>query len=54
VALFGSSPPEQWHPWGVAHRVVRASSKNVNDIPLHEVVEATLALLQLSLPHAIA
>ncbi len=40
IALFGDSPPERWHPWGVAHEVVRAASKDVADIPVDAVMAA--------------
>jgi ADP-heptose:LPS heptosyltransferase len=44
VALFGDSPVERWHPWGVAHRVVRPESRNLADLPLEPVLEALAAL----------
>ena len=40
VALFGDSPPERWHPWGVPHRVVRPASRNLADLAVDEVLEA--------------
>ncbi len=44
VALFGDSPPERWHPWGVPHRVVRPASKNLADLPVGDVLAAYTAL----------
>lgn len=40
VALFGESNPEQWHPWGVPHTVLRADSKDVSDISAVAVIQA--------------
>lgn len=37
VALFGDSPVERWHPWGVPYRVVRAASRDVADLPVEAV-----------------
>jgi ADP-heptose:LPS heptosyltransferase len=44
VALFGDSPPERWRPWGVAHRVVQPSTKDLADLALEPVLEACAAL----------
>lgn len=44
VALFGDSPPERWHPWGVPHRVVSPASRNLADLPASEVLAASAAL----------
>jgi ADP-heptose:LPS heptosyltransferase len=46
VALFGDSPVERWHPWGVPHRVVRPASGNLADLGLDPVLEAFAALSQ--------
>ncbi len=51
VALFGSAEPKHWHPWGVAHRVLRPSSRTVADLDPATVLEATLALLNHPHPH---
>jgi ADP-heptose:LPS heptosyltransferase len=40
LSLFGDSPPERWHPWGVAHEVVRAVSRDVADISVKDVMMA--------------
>jgi len=40
IALFGDSPPERWHPWGVAHEVVWAASRDVVDVPVDAVMAA--------------
>jgi heptosyltransferase-3 len=44
VALFGDSPPERWHPWGVAHRVVRPESRDLVDLALDPVLAALAEL----------
>lgn len=44
VALFGDSPPERWHPWGVPHGVVRPASRDLADLALDPVLEALAAL----------
>jgi ADP-heptose:LPS heptosyltransferase len=46
VCLFGDSPPERWGPWGVPHRVVRASTGNVLDTPVETVFLAFTELLR--------
>lgn len=38
VALFGQSEPERWRPWTPKARVLRSSSRDVNDIPVEEVM----------------
>ena len=48
VALFGSPDPVRWHPWGVAHRILRPTNCKV-DRPLLavspiEVIEAVNSL----------
>jgi heptosyltransferase III len=48
VALFGSSPPARWHPWGVPYLALQPSSRNVADITAAEVTEAAVRLLELS------
>jgi heptosyltransferase III len=44
VALFGDSPVERWHPWGVPHRVVRPASRDLKDLPLADVLDAFASL----------
>lgn len=44
VCLFGDSPAERWHPWGVAHRVLQPPSRDVRDISVQEVLAAYLSL----------
>jgi ADP-heptose:LPS heptosyltransferase len=46
ACFFGDSPVERWHPWGVPHRVLRAPSGNVRDIPVEDVAAAFRALVQ--------
>jgi heptosyltransferase III len=44
VAMFGQSEPERWRPWSPRAKVLRSSSRNVNDISVEEVMEAWRAL----------
>ena len=44
VALFGDSPVERWHPWGVPYRVMRPESRNLVDLALEPVLDAVKAL----------
>ncbi len=44
VAMFGDSSVARWRPWAVAQQVLQAPSKNVDDIPVKEVVAAFNAL----------
>ncbi len=44
VALFGDSPLERWHPWGVRHRIARPESRNVADLSVEAVLESYRAL----------
>ncbi|RKY65305.1 MAG: hypothetical protein DRP99_00395, partial [Candidatus Latescibacterota bacterium] len=46
VVIFGPTEPEVWGPRGRNVRVVRASSGRTEDVPLQEVQEALVALLQ--------
>ena len=46
VCLFGDSPAERWHPWGVAHRVLQPPSRKVEDISVQEVLAAYVALVE--------
>ena len=46
VALFGSAEPKHWHPWGVPHRVLRPTSRNVADVEPSSVLEALFSLLK--------
>jgi len=53
VALFGDSPVERWHPWGVAHRVLRPESRDVKDIAVDDVEAAYASLAaELSAQHS--
>jgi heptosyltransferase-3 len=45
VALFGDSAPERWRPWGVAQRVLQASSHDVADLSVAQVADAFADLL---------
>jgi ADP-heptose:LPS heptosyltransferase len=40
VALFGDSSVERWRPWGVPHRIARADSRDVADLPMEKVLAA--------------
>jgi ADP-heptose:LPS heptosyltransferase len=40
VCLFGNSPPERWHPWGVPHQLLQPASRDVKDVPVEEVLAA--------------
>jgi heptosyltransferase-3 len=44
VCLFGDSPAERWHPWGVEHRVLQPASRKVEDISVQEVLAACAGL----------
>ncbi len=46
VALFGDSDPVRWRPWGVAHRVLQKSSRDVADIAVAEVMTAADELVR--------
>jgi len=47
VALFGEVDPENWRPWGVPHRVLKAQQTDcVAEIAPHQVTEALGELLQ--------
>ena len=45
VCLFGDSPPERWRPWAVPHRVLQATSRDVTDIEVAQVLQALRSLL---------
>jgi ADP-heptose:LPS heptosyltransferase len=45
VCFFGDVAPEQWRPWGVSHRVLRAPSRKVADISVDETLAALCELL---------
>ncbi len=40
VCLFGDSDANRWHPWGVAHQLLQAGTRNVNEIGISDVVSA--------------
>jgi ADP-heptose:LPS heptosyltransferase len=40
VCLFGKSEAARWHPWGVVYELLQASSREVTDISVDEVVAA--------------
>ena len=44
LALFGDSPVERWHPWGVPYRVVRPASRDLADLPVQDVLDSFVAL----------
>jgi heptosyltransferase-3 len=45
VCLFGDSPPDRWRPWAVPHRVLQATSRDVADIDVAQVLQALRSLL---------
>jgi ADP-heptose:LPS heptosyltransferase len=45
VCLFGNSDAARWHPWGVDYELLQASSREVADIGVDEVVAAYQRLL---------
>jgi heptosyltransferase III len=45
VALFGDSDPIRWRPWGVPHRVVQPTSRDVAAIGINTVFDAFRALV---------
>jgi heptosyltransferase III len=45
VCFFGDVAPEQWRPWGVPHRVLRAASRKAADITVDETLAAMRELL---------
>ena len=45
LCLFGDSPPERWRPWAVPHRVLQATSRDVADIEVAQVLQALRSLL---------
>ena len=45
LCLFGDSPPERWRPWAVSHRVLQATSRDVTDIEVAQVLQALRSLL---------
>lgn len=47
LCFFGDSPVDRWHPWGVRHIVLQASSGKVEDISLEEAVGSSSLLLRL-------
>jgi len=44
LCFFGDSPPEVWHPWGVPHRLLRSSSRDVSDISVDKALAAYMEL----------
>jgi heptosyltransferase-3 len=44
VALFGNSSPDRWRPWAVPHQVLQATSRDVGDIAVANVLAAVNAL----------
>ena len=51
VCFFGDMPPEQWRPWGVAHRALRPSSRKVADITVDQAIAALNELAELRSKH---
>lgn len=45
VCLFGRSDAQRWHPWGVAHKVLQAASREVMDIAPREVAQTYFQLM---------
>lgn len=48
VCFFGDVSPEQWRPWGVPHRALRAASRRAADISVEETLAAFRDLMQLA------
>jgi heptosyltransferase-3 len=46
VCFFGDVAPEQWHPWGVPHRVLRPESGQAADISVDHTVAALSELVK--------
>ncbi len=46
VCFFGDSPPERWHPWGVRYKLLRPSSRRVEDISVATASSAVTSLLR--------
>jgi len=45
VCLFGNSPAERWHPWGVRYELLQPASRNVADVTIDEILAAHQRLL---------
>ncbi|WP_110185630.1 glycosyltransferase family 9 protein [Pokkaliibacter plantistimulans] len=45
VCLFGQTPAQTWHPWGVPHRLLQPESCDVIDIRMEQVLDAVVSLL---------
>lgn len=50
LCFFGNADPERWYPWHVQHELLRAESRLVSDISVHEAIAALVRLLG-SMPH---
>jgi heptosyltransferase-3 len=48
LCLFGNSPVQRWHPWGVPYEVIQKPSNTVADISSEEAGEAFSRLLPAS------
>lgn len=53
VCLFGQSDAAAWHPWGVAHQVLQAPSKRVEDISPEQALAACRLLFHGISPQAL-
>ena len=40
VVVFGKTNPVQWHPWGVAHQLLKAPDNHAADISVAQVFHA--------------
>lgn len=40
VCFFGNSSATRWHPWGVAHQLLQAESRDVHDISVADALAA--------------
>ncbi|MBI4843563.1 MAG: glycosyltransferase family 9 protein [Nitrospirae bacterium] len=40
VAIWGSTDPKRWRPWGVEHRILQKESREAKDVGAEEVFEA--------------
>ena len=45
VAVWGSTDPAKWAPWGVQHRILQKGSLKASDVTAEEAFSALLSLL---------
>jgi ADP-heptose:LPS heptosyltransferase len=46
VCFFGNSDAARWHPWQCRHIILQPESRNVSDLTIERVLEATETLLR--------